>query len=140
MDKVFIDTNVWMRFFIKTDLRQYEGAIALISAIEQGSMRAYTSTIVLLEIAYVAEKVYKIPHEDVLNWFSVIQKIRSLTLIEKTSFPLALQYHKRYGVKLADCIITSQISQDMMLITFDKEFRKIKGLNVATPQEILKKL
>lgn len=42
------------------------------------------------------------------------------------------------SVKLADCLIVSQIPNGAALCTFDQEFKKIKKVNSYSPQEILK--
>lgn len=126
-----------MRYFIRTDEKQYQTAYKLIEKIEEGDLQAYTSAIVLLEIYFIGTKVYKIPNADVLLWFDVILGIRSLTIIEKTYFRKALQLHKLYNVKLADCLIASQIPEGVILATFDKEFLKIKKLKAAEPTEVL---
>lgn len=138
MEKVFLDTNIWMRYFIRTDEEQYKDAYALIQKIEYANLQGYTSAIVLLEVYFVGTKVYKIPEEDVVLWFEVIQNIRNITIIEKTNFPKALDLHRKYNVKLADCLIASQIPPKTTLVSFDKEFRKIKNLTVAEPHEIVK--
>lgn len=135
--KIFLDTNVWLRYFVKNDQDQYKAALNLISIAEQGMVRVYTSSIVLMEINHVARRIYQIPKDQVIIWFKAIQKIRNITLFEKTDFDLALRFYQKYNIKLADCIIASQIPKNVVLVSFDEELSKIKEIEVKKPQEIV---
>lgn len=135
--KIFIDTNLWVRFFIQDIQDQYEATRDLLSWVEEGKLKAYTSTIVLLELQYVLQKLYKLSYEGVIEVFEVIQKLRRITIIEKTNFDLALKFYKQYRIKLPDCLIASQLPKDTILISFDEELAKIKEIAVKKPQEVL---
>jgi len=51
--KVFIDTNIWLRFFLNDVPAQSQDCIKLFQKIEQGDYRPYTSAIVCLEAVYI---------------------------------------------------------------------------------------
>lgn len=135
--KIFLDTNIWLRLFLRSDPKQYSEALKLITIIEEGSFGVYTSTIVMLEVHHVALKIYKIPGEDILKWFDAIRKIRNITLIEKTNFDLALSFYQKNNIKLADCVIASQLPENSVLISFDNELSKIKEITVKKPLDFL---
>lgn len=135
--RIFLDTNVWLRYFIKNDLNQYEAVLNLISRIEQGDFRVYTSSVVLMEINHVGQRIYQIPKDQIIVWFEAIQKIRNMILVEKTNFDLALSFFQKYHIKLADCIIASQLPKEAVLVSFDEELPKIKEIMVKKPQEII---
>ena len=134
--KIFLDTNVWLRYFVKNDRDQYEAAFNLVSMAEGGLIRVYTSSVVLMEINHVARRIYQIPKDQVIIWFKAIQKIRNITIVEKTDFVLALSFYQKYNIKLADCIIASQLPKSTVLVSFDEELSKIKDISVKKPQEI----
>lgn len=134
--KVFLDTNIWLRFLTADNETLYQKCLSLFENIERGRIKPYTSTIVLLEIHFVLAKIYQISKENILKDLSVILKTRNLTLIEKTNFPKALHYYQKYQVKLADCLIASQLPKTTTLCTFDQEFKKIKEIKIATPQDL----
>lgn len=135
-DKLFLDTNIWLRYFIKTNQDQYSHSLKLILQAEQGKTKLYTSTVVLMEINYVARRIYQIPKDQIIIWFKAIQKVRNITIIEKTNFDLALSFYQKYNIKLADCIIASQLPKNTILISFDGELSKIKEITVKNPQDI----
>src|SRR3989338_3550153 len=135
MTKVFLDTNVWLRFFLK-DTDQFRPVENLISQIEEGRFLAYTSSIVFLEIVFVLEKTYGLSGKQILDYLDSIKEVRNITLLEKTDTPLAIEYFQKYGIKYADCLIASQIRKGMILVSFDKEFLKIKEINFKTPDQV----
>lgn len=137
--KVFLDTNIWLRFLTADNEALYQKCLSLFENIERGRIKPYTSTIVLLEIHFVLAKIYQISKENILKDLFVILKTRNLTLIEKTNFPKALYYYQKYQVKLADCLIASQLPKTTILCTFDQELRKIKEIKIAIPQELQEK-
>ena len=134
--KIFIDTNLWVRFFIQDVQAQYEVTKSLLSKVEAGELKVYTSTIVLLELQYVLQKLYKLSLEGLIEVFEVIKRLRGITIIDKTDFDLALKFYKQYRIKFTDCLIASQLGEDMMLVSFDEELSKIKEIIVKKPQEI----
>jgi len=135
--KIFIDTNLWVRFFIQDIVDQYEMTKSLLARVEAGEVKAYTSTIVLLELQFVLQKLYKLSFEGVLEVFEIIQKVREMTIIDKTNFRSALKFYKKYKIKLPDCLIASQLPKDTILVSFDEELSKIKEITVKKPQEVV---
>ncbi len=135
--KALIDTNVWLRFFLEDIPEQYDQALKLFSLIERGEITPYVSTIILLEIYFIFKKVYKQSDAEIVIIFQKILEFRGITLIEKTNFPQALNFLKLYHIKLSDCLIASQIPEKAVLVTFDKEFSKIKEISSKKPDEIV---
>lgn len=134
--KIFIDTNLWARFFIQDIQDQYEATKNLLALVEEGRFKIYTSTVVLLELQYVLQKLYKLSFKEMIEVFKAIKRIRGITIIERTNFDLALQFYKKYKIKFTDCLIASQLPQNTVLISFDEELSKIKDIDVNKPQEI----
>lgn len=136
MTKIFLDSNVWIRYFLR-DNNQFEEVKNLITAIEEGKFSPYTSAIVLLEICFVLQRYYKYPKNNLESYLRAVLKLRNLTLIEKTDTDKALLYFHEHNIKFSDCLIASQIPKDMTLVTFDKEFDKIRGLSSKAPAKLL---
>ena len=136
MRKVFLDTNVWLRFILAEGV-QYRHSFRLMEQIELGKIRPYTSAVVLLEVNYVLRSFYKVPVGQVIGDLDSIRQTRNLTVIEKTNFDAALELYRKYKIKLADCLIASQVPDGVVLVSFDKDFNKISGLKVALPGEVV---
>ncbi|MBM3209112.1 type II toxin-antitoxin system VapC family toxin [Candidatus Shapirobacteria bacterium] len=138
MRKIFIDTNVWLRFLLADKKDQFEACQKLLDLNEQGKLRSYTSTIVFLEIAYTLASFYKIERKQIIADLEDVLLARNLTLIEKTDFANAFSLFQQYQIKMADCLIATQLPKGAALCTYDQDFKKIRGLAALTPEEILK--
>ncbi|HWS23533.1 MAG TPA: PIN domain-containing protein [Anaerolineales bacterium] len=136
MIKVFLDSNIWLRPLVEESPAS-TSVIDLFHLIEAGKIKPYTSTIVLIEVAFVLHSVYKISHQDIKKDLFSILETKNLTLIELTNFPQALELHARAGVKLTDCLITTQLPSQTTFISFDQEFKKISTINLKSPREFI---
>lgn len=136
MRKVFLDSNIWLRFFVQ-DNAQFDSVQKLLSAIESGQYLPYTSAIVLLEITYVLKTAYKQSKNKVDEYLKSICATRNITIIDKTSKKAALRTLEENGIKFSDCLIASQIPKGEILVTFDRDFDKIKNVSSKTPAELL---
>jgi len=135
MKKLLIDSNVWLRFILE-DNEQAKECKKLIEMIEAGKFRVYTSSIVMLEIGFVLNSVYKIKQVQVIRDLEAIMKTRNLVLLEKTNFVEAFKWHKQFKVKLADCLIGSQLGKNMILVSYDRDFKKLP-VEVVNPGELV---
>ena len=139
MNTIFIDTNVFVRFFVATDKNQHVESKALFTFIESGHIRPYTSTLVLLECYYVLSSIYKMPRKTIQNLFDYIIAIRNLTIVETTYLNEALTLWKQTGIKFTDCLIATQIPKGVGLCTYDMEFKKIPNFVIVSPSQIVKR-
>jgi predicted nucleic acid-binding protein len=136
--KIFIDSNIWLRFFLANEEKSFKACQKLFQLIETGRIKPYTSTIVLLEVNYVLVSIYKVASSSVFQDLKNILTTRNLTLIEKADFVKSLDLSQKLKIKLADCLISLQVPKDSFLVTYDKDFKKFKNLKVKTPEELIK--
>lgn len=141
--KLFIDTNIWLRFLVKDESEQHQASAKLIEQIEQGVYQPYTSSWVMMELFFVLTKLYAhqpLPAQTIIKQ---ILTTRSLTLIEKTSLSAAISLSQQTKVKLADCLIATQIPTGIMLVTYDHDFTKLAkhltNLQIQTPETLVGK-
>jgi len=137
--KIFIDTNIWLRFFLQDHPSQSLACNSLFHLIEQGTLTPYTSSIVTLELNFILKKIYKTSFQKTCLILNKLLSTRGITLIEKTNFKKALQLHLKTKVKLADCLIATQLPLNSAICTYDKDFKKLK-VKTTTPDKITKSL
>lgn len=135
--KIFLDSNIFLRFFTPEDAKTYQECGRLIKEIEVGSHQPYVSAIVVLECGYVLQKLYKFSSKQVEQAIETVLSMRNLTVIETTNTKRAFAFHKKTHVKLSDCLIARQVPAGVTLVTYDREFSKLPGLTVRTPKEII---
>ncbi|MBI2414250.1 PIN domain-containing protein [candidate division WWE3 bacterium] len=134
--KLFLDTNLFLRIIVKEDLKKHAQVTKILTQIENGLIRPYSSTIVLLEIFHTLTKFYKVPKQEAVNFIKEILDIKNLTLIEKTNFKKALLLLEKYNVKFTDILIAQQVPQGCKICTFDKEIKKLDFIDYCDPSEI----
>lgn len=134
--KIFIDTNVLVRFFTEDDKEKFNDCLLLFKLIEAGNLKPYSSNIVIFELLHVLIKIYKFPKFEVLKDIQTLLNLRNITLIEKTDSKKALDLFKKFNVKYGDCLIAPQLPANSALITYDDDFKKITSIRSLTPKEI----
>ena len=140
MKKLFLDTNIFLRFFLRDNESQYQSVCRLLAKIEEGTFRPYTSSIVFLELNYVVRNIYKLPIDEVLDYLGAVKKMRGMTVIEKTDTDKAIDLYIKYKIKLGDCFIATQLPKGSALLSYDEDFKKVKEIQSQTPEEILQEL
>ncbi len=134
--RVFLDTNVFLRFFLAEEDKHQE-CVELLTRVEEGLLAPYTSNIVLGEIIYTLLKYYKQTKQQTIEKIDGILKIRNLTVIEKTDTGKSLEIFKKLNIKFGDCLIATQIPKNITLVSYDEDFKKIKNLLLATPDKLV---
>lgn len=135
--KIFLDTNIYVRYFIKDDENKFNSIVNLFEQIENSKIKPYTSNIVLLELNYVLSKTYKLDKAQVLvDIQTIIKNTRNLTVIEETDTEKALEIAKKHNIKLADALISTQIRDDIKLCTYDNDFDKLDFIERIEPSSV----
>lgn len=135
--KVFVDSNVFIRFLTKDDEQMFFDCQKFFKSINEGKLRPYISNIIILEIIFVLTKIYKFSKSKVLEDIKLLLRLRNLTLIEKTETKKALKLFKKNNIKYQDCLIASQVPEKATLVTYDQDFKKIKTIQKATPADFV---
>ena len=87
---IFLDTNVFLRFYLGDDKAKADRCKALLKAVASGKKRAITSTMVIAEIVWVLERSYRRPRRDVADFVMSLLAVPHLHLAEKTILESAL--------------------------------------------------
>ena len=136
MDKLFLETSIFIRYFTEDDPRKFQDCVRLLEIIEKGKLRPYTSNIVVFEILFVLTGIYQFSKKDVIEAIKKILTLRNLALIEKTNTKRAIKLFEKYSIKFPDCLIATQIPEGVKIVTYDDDFKKIDGLTSIDPANI----
>ena len=136
--RLFFDTNFWLRYFVRDNEEQYQSSYKIIEAVENGTCLPFTSAIVFLEINYVLSSFYKLKSDKINKYFDLIINLRNLTIINKTNLDKSLKMHNKYHIKLSDCLIATSVPKNTLLISWDKDFKKVSEVNNIIPENFIK--
>lgn len=134
--KILLDTNIFIRFFIPEDEEMHAVVRSLISACAAGTYSPYTSSFVLLECSFVLHRIYGFPFDRVQDCLEKVIALRNMVIVDTSDSKKALAMWKKTGVKFTDCLIATQVPKGVVLVTYDRDFAKLPGLTVRTPQEV----
>lgn len=135
--RYFLDTNVFLRFFL-VDSSQSPACAQLIQLVEEGKLLVATSSIVLLELHYVLKKIYGFSEVELQTLMEMVLSIRNMQLCESLDFRQGLEWHHEYRAKLPDCLIASQVPPKAVFVSYDKDFDRLSWLKRLTPEVVIK--
>jgi predicted nucleic-acid-binding protein len=133
--KAFVDTNVFIRFFVKDDSEKAAGLERLFQKVQQGEIALYIMPIVILEIVWVLEKFYKWSRKDVSEIIETILSTPEIRVEMKDVIFQAIQLYKDSNVKFADAFITQWVIKEggSLFYTYDKKHFKTTKLEIKEP-------
>lgn len=132
--KYFIDTNIFVRFFVPDDF--HKDCKAVLSAFRARELRGFTSALVLMEVQYVLNKFYNFPKEKVVQALEVITCLQNLEIEETINFKAGLQLYRDYNVKFIDCLIAALLKlreEKVIVVSYDRDFDKL-GIKRIEPK------
>ena len=107
MKTVFVDANVFLRFFTLDDRGQHDQAARLFQQAAAGKVALATGPPVLFEIAWTLRSAYRQSNARVLEVLSAIAAVPGLVLTDRRIVEAALALAKTSGQEFADAYIAS---------------------------------
>lgn len=107
MKKIFIDSNVFLRFFTMDDQGQHEQAVDLFKKADAGKIGIVTGPPVLFEIAWTLRSAYDQSKERVLDVLSAIAALKGLQLTDADLVEEAINLARSSGKEFADAYIAA---------------------------------
>jgi predicted nucleic-acid-binding protein len=105
MDRVFVDANVFMRFFTKDDEGQEAKAKKLFLKAQAGKLRLFTGPPVLFEIAWTLKARYKLKNAEILDILESLLTTAWLDISDKDLAEEAVNVARVSGQDYADAYI-----------------------------------
>jgi uncharacterized protein len=128
---VFVDSNVFLRFFTNDVPEQAAAAEALFRQAATGAVRLITSPLVLAEIVWVLESYYHLARPDVEERVMAVALMEGLELPEIDLVTEALSLYLSADVDFIDAYNASWMRQRgiTQVVTFDaKHYARLEGI------------
>jgi predicted nucleic-acid-binding protein len=135
-NKAFIDTSVLLRFLVKDDLAKAKAVEKLMKESKNKNITLYVLPVTILEIVWVAEKVYRLSRKTIRELVEAILNTPELKCLLEPVFRQALIVYETQGIKFADAVMGHWgLDEGLSTVyTYDeKDFHKIAGLHVRKP-------
>lgn len=124
----FIDSNIFLRFFIKEDEQTAQETKRIIGLIKEKTIKAFSSHLVIAETDWAMKSYYKISKEERIIFLNSLLQLNNLSLVDKFDLSVALSWYKERKVKFIDCLLASNPlvnSGKATVISYDKDFDKL---------------
>ena len=124
-----IDTNVILRYLLGDHKIFSPKAKAFMELVSQGTKKAEIPSVVIVECVYVMEKFYKIPKNEIVDTLSKTLNFSGIINRDKSEILEALLQYANSNTDVVDCILAAQSSPEKVIISFNKDFDKLKAIS-----------
>ena len=107
MKTVFVDTNVFLRFFTLDDEGQHDQAAQLFKMADEELCQLLTGPPVLFEIAWTLRAAYDQPKEKVIEVLSAIAALKNLRLTDADLVEEAIARARSSNQEFADAYLSA---------------------------------
>jgi uncharacterized protein len=135
MKKVFIDTNILLRYLTKDDPVQYPHCRNLFKKAQNGEMLLVTSTLVIAELIWTLTSYYQVPKEQIIEKVSIIIGSAGVQIPEIEIIAEALVIYARKNIDYIDAynaVLMRRLSLKA-IYSYDQDFDKIEGIDRLEP-------
>ena len=132
MVKIFLDTNILIRYLTNDDPGKAEIARGILKQAEQGTATLVTSESIIVEVVQVLSlpRLYRLPREQVASSLATILALPGLKVQNKRCISRALSLWVSHHVDFVDALSVAQMEQQKltMIATFDQDFDHFEGI------------
>jgi len=135
-NKAFVDTSVLLRYLVKDDPAKAKAVEKLLRESKDKGTTLFVLPITILEIVWVAEKVYRLSRKTIRELVEAILNTPELKCPLDRVFRQALVAYETQKIKFADAVMSYWGLQEGLstVYTYDEnDFKKISGLEVRRP-------
>jgi predicted nucleic acid-binding protein len=128
MEEVFVDSNVFLRFYANDDAGQGDLAEERFRRAAQREIELVTGPPVFFEVAWTLKAWAKWPNAKILGALQAMTAIPNMKLIDKDTVVAAILLAQETGQEFADSYIAATVRErGVKLMTFNhKHFAKLK--------------
>ena len=135
MKKVFIDTNIFLRYLTKDDPVQYPRCRTLFKKAQNGEMLLITSTLVIAELIWTLASHYRVSKEQIIEKVSIIIVSDAVQIPDKEIIAEALVIYARKNIDYIDAynsILMRKIGLKE-IYSYDQDFDKFETVQRLEP-------
>ena len=128
MKTYFVDTNVFLRFFLKDNPSQYEAVLKHFTKAGRGEEKLILIPQVVMEVSFLLEKFYKLGKEKTLEYLVSLVNNPDFAVPERKVLIRMLDTYKSVSIDLVDAYLYSSAQEaGAEVLSFDRDFRRISA-------------
>jgi len=121
-----LDTNVFLRHFIREDSEKAQALDRLRARARRGEIKLVLLPIVFLELGWVLEKFYRLKREEVALYLEAVLSTPEIKVEMQNMLSEALALYRK-GVKLGDAVLiawANEIKAEKIWTYYRRDFKK----------------
>ena len=129
--KYLLDTNIFLRFLVKENKKDYVECNKLFEEIDALKIEAIVTGMVLAEMSWVLGSYYKQKPDTIAEKLQGIIKMKGLTVVDDYDWISAVRIYSERKVKFVDAILATMpkvVSKEWVVVSYDEDFRKLRVL------------
>jgi predicted nucleic acid-binding protein len=137
MQGTFLDTNVFLRYFLNDVPSQSRAARALLGAVENNEITVWTSSLVIAEVVFVLEnpRTYAVGRSALRDNLLPLLSLPNLKLERKAIYSRAFDLYVSTSIDFIDAYHVALIEhyRQHELYSFDQHFELVPGITRLEP-------
>lgn len=132
--KYLVDTNVFLRVFIRENEQAYRDCCQLLEAIKRGELAACVHQLVLVEILWTLQSVYKQKKAVAIQLVESVANLHGIDVVSDFDQRKSLQLYQKFSVKYIDACLAAinEVQQKKWaIVSYDADFKKLPVLWVG---------
>lgn len=133
---VFADTNLFLRYLTNDDVKQADAVESLLQKAFNGEIVLFTNVLVIAEIVWALDKVYKLSFQDIRKGILGILNTPGIRIENEKLVAWAMDTSVSKNIDFIDAysIGWMQANDITTAYTFDKRhFSRVAGIDVKVP-------
>ncbi len=132
IETIYADTNIFIRFFTGYPEEQSELAHRFFIEVSLKKAKLFVCDIVISEIVYVLEKIYKLSRNEIYEKIHSILNMENIIIENRAIIANALNYYKKKNINFNDAYLASYAIKNNInkVFTFDSDFKKNEEINI----------
>jgi len=132
---IFIDTNIFLRYFEREDESTYRNVEMLFHEIVNGNIMGISTSLVIAEVIWVLKKFYNWDKEEICNNVELILKTPNIRFNQRSVIVKAINLYKDKNISFIDAYNYSFIRANGVteIYSFDRDFDKLKDVKRLEP-------
>ena len=139
MITAFVDTNLFIRFFVNDHSDQHRGACHLFEQVRVGEVKLIAPHTVIDEVVFVlsSPRLYQRSRQDIAMCLTPLLKMRGMQVYQRVAIVNALTLYANSNLDFADCVIIALAKNGRVnsIYSYDQDFDDIDGINRLEPEQ-----
>ena len=137
MTVLFLDSNILLRHLTNDDPERGQACFALIQAIEQGELSAWTSDLVIAEVVFVLanKNTYNLGRETIRDLLLPLINLPGIKLPHKRLYPRVFELYTSLPIDYVDAyhVVLMERRGTTEVLSYDKHFDQVEGIRRREP-------